>query len=417
MRPGQWKGTAVKSTRASSSSLRTSSVLGFILPLILGALAGATVLYIRPMAGYATNGKKSSGAAQTHSTGATSNLRHANAPSQPPQSSQQAGKTSPANGLASEVSSPNTASGIKQGVKQEADKVQSGVYSGTWQNSKGRDSSFSLYLMKSEGAMFSAIGTVEGWTCVELYKGTAQGNTLTLTGQDVLFAQRPREAYALDVLELEIVEEGQKLHGDWQDTRSNSGRVRLRFANPLDSGHRYVQYLKTLSQGAPKENAGPATTTAQNAPAPDYKIAINGIGPIRLGMSAAEVERGWGEPLRGDRNRYGDTSCYRAAPAGFESGLIFWIVGDKLSHIVVSTPAFATKSGAKIGDSAGSLKKLYPGRLTIRQNPDHDGTDYLFVPKDAEDSQYRLCFIVRNDYIREIQIGTVESMSMKEFCL
>jgi uncharacterized protein YecT (DUF1311 family) len=286
---------------------------------------------------------------------------------------------------------------------------RSGLYEGTWQDGKGKMRTFTLYLNEYRTGRFRGVGTVESWTSWEVFEGGVHEDQIGLAGVDVVENKKPKGKYVLDVLTLQG-DGAASLTGTWKDKESSSGAISLTKKRDLTPTDKFMDVLNEGFQ--PRPSAGSATASDFAS----YKIAINGIGPVRLGMTAAEVELGWGDKMLGDQNHDGAPNCYDVSPEGYKDALIFTIVDGQLAHITVRSEVFATKSGAKIGDPASKLKDLYGDRLTIEESPDHEGTDYTYVPKDAADAEFRLCFIVQGNIVKSILIGTAKTLLMKEFC-
>lgn len=168
--------------------------------------------------------------------------------------------------------------------------------------------------------------------------------------------------------------------------------------------------LNVGSQPNPTTGSAPATESAS------YRIAINGIGPVRLGMSLDEVEKSWEGGFHGDRKRYGTSDCFFLSPIGFGEDAKFWVINNKLHHISITSSSFSTKSGAKVGDPRERLAQLYGDKLKVTDDPVL-GLNYTFIPSDTKDAAYRLRFYIREDRIAQIDIGTSDTIDQSEYCL
>jgi len=92
---------------------------------------------------------------------------------------------------------------------------------------------------------------------------------------------------------------------------------------------------------------------------PQWHLTVDGMGPVRIGMSRAEVEKALdveleGEPLEDEE------SCIEMVPKGPDQGLWFMFEGYKLSRISIGSPSkLTTPRGIGIGASADSVRSAY----------------------------------------------------------
>ncbi|NJL70863.1 MAG: hypothetical protein HC888_04245 [Candidatus Competibacteraceae bacterium] len=186
--------------------------------------------------------------------------------------------------------------------KPEPDTTRSGLYEGTWEDSKKGKRNFTLYL-KEQGGRFRGVGTVESWTCWEVYEGDVHEDEIGLSGVDVVENKKPKDKYVLDSLTLQG-DGAASLTGTWKDKEGSSGAISLTKKRELEPTDKFMDVLNAGSQPDSSTGSAPAAESAS------YKIAINGIGPVRLGMSLDEMEKSWEGGFHGDRNRYGTSDCF-----------------------------------------------------------------------------------------------------------
>ena len=122
------------------------------------------------------------------------------------------------------------------------------------------------------------------------------------------------------------------------------------------------------------------------------RLSIFGLGPIRVGMNVADVERASGLAFRGVAEQSGQ-SCYyvdHRLPTGDISLLI---KNGLVAVVAVSGTEFATMSGVRTGDPEPKVLAAYRTGLSEFRSTDPGGSDALiFVPKDPSESQYRMVF-------------------------
>ena len=144
-------------------------------------------------------------------------------------------------------------------------------------------------------------------------------------------------------------------------------------------------------------------------------MTVEGIGPLRAGMSLAEVRTVLDTTLT--LPAVAENECAIAPLPGVADGLALMLVRDTLARIdVFGSAPTATVEGARIGDTRAQIEALYPGR--VRAGP-HKYTDgqYLVVPA-TPDTMRQLVFetdeqgkVTRYRAGRLPEVGWVEGCS------
>ena len=92
-------------------------------------------------------------------------------------------------------------------------------------------------------------------------------------------------------------------------------------------------------------------------------LTPDGWGPVRIGMSRAEVEAVMGTPLEGEAIN-DEYSCIEMTPADSDLGVWFMFEEHKLSRISIAEPSkVRTPRGIGIGASATAVRRAYGGGL------------------------------------------------------
>jgi hypothetical protein len=144
-------------------------------------------------------------------------------------------------------------------------------------------------------------------------------------------------------------------------------------------------------------------------------VFIDGMGPIRVGMTVAEASRAAGVRLVRDEP-LGD--CSNATPQGNPRGVSFMVTGNRISRVnVYENRRVATGKLARIGDTEARIKSLYPGRIQVSQHQYVRGGHYLtFVPKDRSDRNYRLIFETDGKRVTSFRSGKLPEVEYVEGC-
>jgi hypothetical protein len=149
----------------------------------------------------------------------------------------------------------------------------------------------------------------------------------------------------------------------------------------------------------------------------DSRLRTNGIGSIEVGMTISEAERASGRSFFKDKGSSShDGSCTYVSMSGL-SNVSFMLNNGKIARVDVDNPQILTLRGAKIGDSEGRIKELYPGQIKTTPNPHGDGNYLTFYPKDRQDRDYRLIFETSEGRVNAFRGGKIPEVEYIEGCV
>ncbi|WP_341734521.1 hypothetical protein [Microcoleus sp. EPA2] len=153
------------------------------------------------------------------------------------------------------------------------------------------------------------------------------------------------------------------------------------------------------------------------------KLAINGIGPIRVGMTVDEASQSAGIKLiisgSGGLDEY---QCSYVQPKGEPKGIAFMVTKGRIARVdIFSNKQITTIKGAKIGDTEERIFSLYPGQIKATRHPyqglpPRNGKYLTFVPKDAADKNYRIIFETANNRVMRFRSGKLPEVEAIEGC-
>jgi hypothetical protein len=176
---------------------------------------------------------------------------------------------------------------------------------------------------------------------------------------------------------------------------------------------------------SPSPSATPVAPSPKPSPSPSTpnlteqsKLVINGIHPIRIGMTVVEATKAVGLPARTDGD-VASQGCFYYKFQGGVPGLSMMVVGDRIVRIDIGQDSkITTRSGAGIGSTEDQIKEMYPGQIKVTRHPYVKGGHYLtFVPKSAADSKYRIIFETdRKDKVTEFRVGQIPEVEAIEGC-
>ena len=134
-------------------------------------------------------------------------------------------------------------------------------------------------------------------------------------------------------------------------------------------------------------------SSAQSAgPLSGARLSIFGLGPIRIGMTVADVERASGLTFHGAAEQSGQ-SCYYVDHQLQTGGIALLIKNGLVAAVAVDGTEYATVSGVRTGDSESKVMAAYrTGLSKFRSRSTDPSNALIYTPKDPSEGQYRMVF-------------------------
>ena len=190
----------------------------------------------------------------------------------------------------------------------------------------------------------------------------------------------------------------------------------------------------TTAASTPATTAGPRPTTAPPATSAttvttrperltsDSRLSLDGIGPVRVGMTLAEASAAGGVPLRlfdqppGPECRYAGPE--RGSALGDELG--FMVYEGRIVRIdvgVMGPDRIRTVSGIGKGATEAEVLRTYPGRIRTEAHPYVQGGKWLiYMPADASYRHLTMVFEVVEGRVMTFRSGYLEPTLWTEGC-
>ncbi|GFE70174.1 hypothetical protein CFPU101_27840 [Chroococcus sp. FPU101] len=153
---------------------------------------------------------------------------------------------------------------------------------------------------------------------------------------------------------------------------------------------------------------------AQDKLTEQFKVTINGIGSIQVGMTPQKASQASGiaiVPLGKD------PQCVYYQPKEQPKDIGFMVNNGTISRIDIRNSQITTRSGAKIGDTEARIKSLYPGQIEVTPHKYVPNGHYLtFIPKDAADKNYRVIFETDGKRVTRYRSGKLPEVAWVEGC-
>jgi hypothetical protein len=158
-------------------------------------------------------------------------------------------------------------------------------------------------------------------------------------------------------------------------------------------------------RGRRTEARAPAPEKPPEPARPRGVLSTTGIGPVVVGMESERVQGLFGTPPRKQQVNFGQGPAPQidwiwAFPAG-ELRLQFETERGTLTGYVVSTPSFATSSGARVGSSFAPIRQRFGDQL----EKDPIGSGSWILSQGKPGSFPALVFTVEKETITHISGG------------
>ena len=171
---------------------------------------------------------------------------------------------------------------------------------------------------------------------------------------------------------------------------------------------------------SPATVTAPPTTAAPERLTADSRLRLDGLGPVRVGMTLAEASRAARAPIRLHPEESGGLDCTYAYSAGAVDEVGFMVVGGRIVRIDVGhrpPDRVKTLSGIGKGSSEAEVLKTYAGQIKVEPHPYIRGAHNLvYVPRDAAYRSFSMIFEAVDGRVIAFRSGFVEQVGWTEGC-
>ena len=179
-----------------------------------------------------------------------------------------------------------------------------------------------------------------------------------------------------------------------------------------------------LSSTACERRTERATDTVVAAPAPQDSAPSNstaswvvderGIGPVRAGMTLAELSKATGETLRPENDI--NESCGYVSPKMLPKGVSVMIVEDSVGRVDVTEKGILTKEGIGIGDAESRAVSVYGERAQVQPHKYTGPTGHYVIVQQPGDTLHRIVFETDGKVIERYHAGRRPAVDLVEGC-
>lgn len=137
-------------------------------------------------------------------------------------------------------------------------------------------------------------------------------------------------------------------------------------------------------------------------PRPDWMVSLRAVGPVRVGMTVAQARRAAPGMLT-----TGAVPANCGVLSTRDEQVYFYTRGGRIEVMgVYANPRIRTRSGIHLGSTAQEVRDAYPGQLMDTFGS--EGVPVLvYVPRDAQDSLYRLVFVLEDGSVSGMYVGSL----------
>lgn len=148
------------------------------------------------------------------------------------------------------------------------------------------------------------------------------------------------------------------------------------------------------------------------------RISLDGIGPVRVGMTLAEASAAAGQGISevpGSGAGTDPAACFSAVPDTGQPKVSFLVVGGAIARVDVGEgSATRTISGIGVGAPEADVLATYGDRIVVEPHPSIEGGHHLrYVPDDPARS---LIFETDGATVRRYRSGEADAVLAAEGC-
>ncbi len=141
------------------------------------------------------------------------------------------------------------------------------------------------------------------------------------------------------------------------------------------------------------------------------RITTAGVGPIRIGMTAAQARRAAGRSIHVFSGEV-SPGCQSAQLSPRRYGVSLLLTDGRIRRIYVDRRGIATRSGVRVGDDVARLRRAYGSRLVVVRAP-YSRTGRIY---ELRFGARKLTFLTERGRILDISTGRKPEIDYVEGC-
>lgn len=158
---------------------------------------------------------------------------------------------------------------------------------------------------------------------------------------------------------------------------------------------------------------GAVACTIAAGPEDTWRVRLDGVGPVKIGMTLQELNSALHEKFKLPRDKE-EQSCFFAEPRGHEA-IAFMLEDGKVTRIDVYKPGVYTTARIQVTDSEAKTLRVYGPSMTVGQSQYGDDTGHYLTMK-SSDGKSAIRFETENGKVERFYAGRWESVQYAEGC-
>ena len=168
---------------------------------------------------------------------------------------------------------------------------------------------------------------------------------------------------------------------------------------------------------APAPGAGAGSgppAVSPSAPAPSWAVGLRSTGPVRYGMTLAQMRQATGDSLAGAPS---GPECGYVTLAEAPAGLRWMVEDGQVVRVDAESAALRPDRGTGIGMTEAEVHRLYGGELEVQPHKYVEGGHYLvYLSPQRADSGLRIVFETDGSAITRFRAGVLPAVAYVEGC-
>jgi hypothetical protein len=144
----------------------------------------------------------------------------------------------------------------------------------------------------------------------------------------------------------------------------------------------------------------------------DWDVEMDGAGPVKIGMSLAEVNQALGEQVMAPEMGL-ERSCFHVNSSS-QPSLDFMIEEGKLTRIDVTARGAQTDKGIAVGAFVAAVTSAYGKDVQTDKHYLDPNAHYLTAL--SKDKKFGIRFEIENDKVTAFYAGTTRAINLVEGC-
>lgn len=157
------------------------------------------------------------------------------------------------------------------------------------------------------------------------------------------------------------------------------------------------------------------TPSRPGADSTPWTLRLDGIGPVRVGMTIAEVERLLGATARIDRIEP-DDECGYAYLSTIPTGLSLMLSRDTVVRVNVDTSGFLDEAGLGVGSTETEVLARRAGRVRVEPHYYTGPEGHYLIVDDPARPGFRLIYETDGQRVLSVRAGRLPEAELVEGC-